>query len=107
MGACRTRALMPVPLSTVCNFLIMAENMHQWGPLTQPVTDLVGPMQPGDRVTQQRKDFFRKYSQVLLVEEIIPYRSIRVRDLSSGRLQGVGVISVEPDEINNATWVEE
>ena len=107
MGVCRERALIPAPPSTVWSFLIAPENMHRWGPLTQPVTDLHRSLQQGDRFTQQRKDFFRTYSPVLLVEEIIPNRSIRLRDLSSGKLQGVGIISIEPDPGNTATWIQE
>ena len=106
MGACRTRALMPAPLSAVWDFLLTPENMHLWGPLTQPVTDLNRPMQAGDHFTQQRKDFFRSYSQVLLVEEIVPYNFLRLRDPSS-KLQGAGIISVTAGEDKNTTWIEE
>jgi hypothetical protein len=52
------------------------------GPLTRPVTGIGRPLQAGDQVTQYRRDFFRRYSQVLLVEKIVPSRSLHVRDLS-------------------------
>jgi hypothetical protein len=75
MGVCRVKALISSPLSTLWDFLIRPENMHLWGPLTEPVTGIDRPLQTGDRLTQMRKDFFHKYSQVLLVEQVIPYRS--------------------------------
>jgi ligand-binding SRPBCC domain-containing protein len=109
MGVCRVKALISAPLPRLWDFLIRPENMHLWGPLTQPVTDIGRPLQAGDRVTQWRKDFFRHYSQVLLVEEVIPYRLLRFRDLSPGgvKLDARATISVEESEDREATWIEE
>ena len=66
-------------------------------------------MHAGDRVTQSRKDFFRHYSQVLLVEEVIPYCSLRFRDLSPAglKLNARATISVEEATDREATWIEE
>lgn len=109
MGVCRVKAFIPVPLSQVWEFLIRPENMHLWGPLTRPVRGIDRPLQVGDRVTQWRKDFFRRYSQVLLIEKVVPYRSLQVRDLSpSGtRLDAMATISVEEVREGEATWIEE
>jgi uncharacterized protein YndB with AHSA1/START domain len=109
MGVCRVRALISAPPSQVWEFLIKPENMHLWGPLTRPVTGFDRPLQEGDRVTQWRKDFFRHYSQVLLVEKIVPYRSLQVRDLSPGaaRINATATISVEEAKDQEATWIEE
>jgi ligand-binding SRPBCC domain-containing protein len=109
MGTLRVRALIPAPLSAVWDFLIRPENMHLWGPLTQPVTGIDRPLQAGDRVTQHRKDFFRHYSQVLLVEEVVPSRSLHVRDLSPGaaRINARASISLEEATDQEATWIEE
>src|SRR5207249_1583911 len=82
MGVCRAKALISAPLSDVWEFLIKPENMHLWAPLTRPVSGIDRPLQAGDRVTLWRKDFFRHYSRVLLVEEIIPNRSLHLRVLS-------------------------
>ena len=109
MGVCRVRALIPAPLSQVWEFLIKPENMHLWGPLTRPVTGIDRPLQAGDRVTQWRKDFFRRYSQVLLIEEVVPYRSLHMRDLSKAatKLDATATISVEPTGDRDTTWIEE
>jgi hypothetical protein len=109
MGICRVKALISAPLPRVWDFLIRPENMHLWGPLTQPVTDIDRPLQTGDRITQSRKDFFRSYSQVLLVEEVIPYRSLQFRDLSPAgvKLDARATISVEESADREATWIEE
>ena len=109
MGVCRVRALISAPLSQVWDFLIRPENMHLWGPLTQPVTGIDRPLQAGDRVTQWRKDFFRHYSQVLLIEEVVPYRSVHMRDLSKSgaRLAATATISVEEAKDRETTWIEE
>jgi len=79
------------------------------GPLTQPVTGIDRPLQAGDRVTQYRKDFFRHYSQALLVEKVVPYRSLHVRDLSPRvvRINATASISVEEATDREATWIEE
>src|SRR6266567_6130408 len=97
MGVCRVRALIKAPLPQVWEFLIKPENMHLWGPPTRPVTGIDRPLQAGDRVTFYRRDFFRNYSQVLLIEEVVPYRSLHVRDLSKAgtRLGATATISVE------------
>jgi ligand-binding SRPBCC domain-containing protein len=109
MGVCRVRALISAPLSQVWEFLIKPENMHLWGPLTRPVTGIDRPLQAGDRVTQYRKDFFRHYSQMLLVEKIVPSRSLHVRDLSPGgaRINATATISVEEATDPEATSIEE
>ncbi len=109
MGVCRVRALIPAALSQVWDFLIRPENMHLWGPLTQPVTGIERPLQAGDRVTQWRKDFFRHYSQILLIEEVVPSRSMHMRDLSKTgtRLGATATISVEEAEDRETTWIEE
>jgi hypothetical protein len=109
MGTLHARALIPAPLSAVWDFLIRPKNMHLWGPLTQPVTGIDRPFQAGDQVTQYRHDFFRHYSQVVLIEEIIPSRALHLRDLSKSgsRLNATGIISLEPAQSQDATWVEE
>jgi hypothetical protein len=109
MGRLRAKASIPAPVSVVWDFLIQPENMHRWGPLTQPITGIDRPLQPGDRITQNRRDFFRHYSQVVLVEQVIPFRELHLRDLSKGgsRLNATGIISLEPDPEHEATWVEE
>jgi hypothetical protein len=109
MGVCRVKALITAPLPHLWDFLIRPENMHLWGPLTQPVTGINRPLQAGDRVTQWRKDFFRHYCQVLLVEEVIPYRSLRFRDLSPAglKIDARATISVEEARDREATWIEE
>jgi ligand-binding SRPBCC domain-containing protein len=109
MGICRVKALISAPLPQLWDFLIRPENMHLWGPLTQPITGFDRPLQAGDRVTQSRNDFFRHYSQVLLVEEVIPYRSLRFRDLSPGglKIDARATIRVEAAEDQDATWIEE
>ncbi len=109
MGICRVRALISAPLSQVWEFLIRPENMHLWGPLTRPVTGIDRPLQVGDRVTQWRKGFFRHYSQVLLVEEVVPYRSVRMRDLSktATRIGATATISVKDARDREGTWIEE
>jgi ligand-binding SRPBCC domain-containing protein len=109
MGTCCVKALISVPLPHLWNFIIRPENMHLWGPLSQPVTGIDRPLRAGDRVTQLRKDFFRRYSQVLLVEEVIPYRSLCFRDLSSAGLKfdARAAIRVEETSDREATLIEE
>ncbi len=60
-------------------------------------------------MTQYRRDFFRRYSQVLLVEKIVLSRSLHVRDLSPGvaRINAAAIISVEEAKDQQATWIEE
>src|SRR5712691_721409 len=109
VGVCRVRALIRAPLPYVWEFLIKPEHMHLWGPFTWPVTGIDRPLQAGDRVTQYRRDFFRRYRQVVLIEEVIPYRALHLRDLlkSGRRLNATGIISLEPVQGQEATWVEE
>lgn len=109
MGVCRVRALISALLPSVWEFLIKPEHMQLWGPLTRPVTGIDRPLQAGDRMTQYRRDFFRHYSQVLLVEKIVPYRSLHVLDLSPGaaRINATATISVEEAKDREATWIEE
>ncbi len=84
MGVSRVRARIRAPLPQVWEFLIKPENMHVWEPLTRPVTGFDRPLQAGDRVTLYRRDFFRNHSQVLLVEKVVPYHSLHLRNLSPG-----------------------
>ena len=109
MGVCRVRALIKAPLPHVWEFLIKPENMHLWGPPTRPVTGFDRPFEAGDRVTLYRKDFFRHHSQVLLVEQVVPFRSLHFRDLSPGavRINVTASISVEEAADREATWIEE
>lgn len=109
MGVCRFRMLISCPPTKLWDFLIRPENMHLWGPLTEPVTDLDRPMQSGDRITQRRKDFFREYSQTLLVDELIPGQSLSFRDLSpaGSKLDARAVISVEAAAEPDDSWIEE
>ncbi len=109
MGVCRARALIQVPLPQVWEFLIKPEHMHLWGPYTQPVTGFDRPFEAGDRVTLSRKDFLRRRSQTLLVEQVVPYHSLHLRDLSpgAGRLKVTVILSVEAASDGEATWIEE
>jgi len=105
MGVSRVRARIRAPLPQVWEFLIKPENLHVWGPATRPVTGFDRPFQAGDRVTFYRRDFFRSYSQVLLVEKVVPYHSLHLRDLSPGAARIT--LSVEEAKDREATWVEE
>src|SRR3989442_10406618 len=109
MGVCRVRALIRAPLPQVWEFLIKPENMHVWGPPTRPVTGFDRPLQAGDRVTLYRRDFFRNHSQVLLVEKVVPYHSLHLRDLSPSATRNnvTAIISVEEAKDREATWMEE
>ena len=82
--------------------------MHLWGPLTRPVTGFDWPFQEGDRLTQWRNDFFRHYSQVLLVEKIVPYHSLQLRVLSPSetRKNATATLSVEEARDRDTTWIE-
>ena len=97
MGVFRWKALLNVPLPQVWEFLIKPENMHVWGPATQPVTGFDRPFQVGDRVTIYRKDFLREARQALLVEQVVPFRSLHFRDLSPGaaRMNVTATLSVK------------
>lgn len=105
MGVCRFRARIRAPLPQVWEFVIKAENLHVWGPATRPVTGFDRPLQAGDRVTFYRRDFFRSYNQKLLVEKVVPYHSLHMRDLSKGAARVT--LSVEEARDREATWVEE
>ena len=109
MGILRCRALVPVPLPRLWEFLIDPRNMHHWLPLTEPVTGFDRPMQPGDRLTLWRRDFIRRHSEESLVEEVVPYRSIRVRAVwpQARRMDVTATLSVEEAESPGATWIEE
>jgi uncharacterized protein YndB with AHSA1/START domain len=109
MGVIRVRALIRAPLPQVWEFLIKPENMHLWGPFTRPVTGFDRPFEAGDRVTLDRKDFFWHHSQVLLVEQVVPYHSLHLRDLSPGavRINVTAIMSVEEAADREATWYEE
>jgi uncharacterized protein YndB with AHSA1/START domain len=105
MGVCRFRALIQAPLPQVWEFVIKAEHLQVWGPATRPVTRFDRPLQAGDRVTFSRRDFFRSYNQKLLVEKVVPYHSLHMRDLSKGAARVT--LSVEEARDREATWVEE
>ena len=109
MGVWRVRGLITAPLTQVWEFIIDPRNMHLWGPLTEPVTGIDRPLQLGDRVIQRRRRFFRRARQDLLVEEIVPYRSFRLRILSpSGRpMNATATVSVEEAAEPGATRIEE
>jgi hypothetical protein len=109
MGTCRFKALISASLPNLWDFVIRPENMHHWGPLAAPVTGIDRPLQVGDRVTQERQDFFRRYSQVVLVEEVIPQRLLRFRDLSAAglRLDAKATITMEQADNPESTWIEE
>ena len=51
------------PLPQLWDFLARAENLHVWGPATEPVKGFDRPMRAGDRATFWRQDFFRRYTQ--------------------------------------------
>ena len=109
MGTCRFRALIPAPLERVWEFIIDPRNMHRWLPaLTEPVAGVDRPLQPGDRVTLWRRDFFRRHSEEHLVEEVVPYRSFRLRAQwpKARRMDVTATVSVEAAH-PGATWVEE
>jgi hypothetical protein len=83
--------------------------MHHWLPLTEPVTGFDRPMQPGDRLTLWRRDFIRRHSEESLVEEVVPYRSFRVRPLwpAACRMDVTAALSVEEAADPGTTWIEE
>jgi uncharacterized protein YndB with AHSA1/START domain len=109
MGVICVRALIRVPLPQLWEFLIKPETMHLWGPPTRPVTGFDRPFQAGDRVTWDRRDYFWKHHQVLLVEKVVPYHSLHLRDLSPGaaRMNVTVTLSVEEAKDRGATWVKE
>jgi uncharacterized protein YndB with AHSA1/START domain len=105
MGVSRFRARIRVPLPQVWEFVIKPEHLHVWGPATRPVTGFDRPLQEGDRVTFSRRDFFRSYSQKLLVEKVVPYHSLHFRNLSPGAARIT--LSVEEARDRESTWIEE
>jgi len=109
MGIFRVKALIPTPLPRVWEYIIDPRNMPLWVPHIESVAGVDRPLQTGDRLTQWRRDFFRLKRQELLVEEVIPYRSFRLRILSAkGRpMDATATLSVEQAEDPGATWTEE
>jgi uncharacterized protein YndB with AHSA1/START domain len=109
MGVIRVRALIRAPLPQVWEFLIQPENMHLWGPPTRPVTGFDRPFQAGDRVTWDRRDYFWTHLQVLVVEQVVPYHALHLRDLSPGatRMNLTVTLSVEEATDREATWVQD
>ena len=108
MSVCRFRALLSAPLPQVWEFIVDPRNLHRWGPLTEPLTGIDRPLQPGDRVTFRRSNFFRGRRDVL-VEEVLPYHSFRLRVLSppGPRMDVTATVRVEESDNPEATWVEE
>lgn len=109
MGIGRARALIPAPLPRVWEYIIDPRNMPRWVPFIESVAGADRPLQTGDRLTLRRRDFFRRHSRELLVEEVIPYRSFRLRAVSAKgrRLDVTATVSVEQGADPGATWVEE
>ena len=107
MGVSRARVLIRVPLPQVWGFLIRPENMYLWGPPTRPVTGIDRPLQVGDRLTWDRRDFFWNHRQALLVEKVLPGQSLQLRDLTATGMNVTVTLSVEKAEDREATWVEE
>jgi len=109
MGVCRVRVLLPAPLPQVWDFIIDPRNLHRRGPATEPVTDIDRPLQVGDRLTFKRTDFFRHYSQRLVVEEVVPYRYFLLRDLApdGSKRNATATVSVEEATDPDTTWIEE
>ena len=107
MGVSRARVLIRVPLPQVWEFIIQPQNMHLWGPAKRPVTGFDRPLQAGDRLTWVRRDFFWNHHQALLVEEVVPYHSLHLRDLSATGINVSVTLSMEEAEDREATWIEE
>jgi ligand-binding SRPBCC domain-containing protein len=109
MGISRYRTLISAPLPRVWDFVARAENLHVWGPAIEPVKGFGRPMQVGDRVTFWRRDFLRRTIQDLLVEEVIPERLLRFRDLSKGgqKTNVQATLSVEESSDRESTWLQE
>src|SRR5262245_45494458 len=109
MGICSAKALIPTPLARVWEYIIDPRNMPRWVPYIEAVAGPERPLQAGDRLTLRRRDFFLRRSRELLVEEVIPYRSFRLRVLSAkGRPMGAtATVSVGQAADPGATWVEE
>lgn len=107
MGVFRVRVLIRAPLPQVWDFLSRPENLHLWGPPTRPVTGFDRPFQEGDRVTWDRRDFFWKHRQVLLIEKVVPEHALHLRDLSATGMNVTVTLSVEEAGDREAAWVEE
>jgi hypothetical protein len=109
MGIYRAKALIPTPLPRVWEFIIDPRNQPLWVPYIKSVAGVDRPLQVGDRLTQWRRNFFRLKKQELLVEEVIPYRSCRLRILSAkGRpMDATATVTVEQAADPGATWIEE
>jgi uncharacterized protein YndB with AHSA1/START domain len=109
MGLCSVKALIPTPVPRVWDFIIDPRNMPLWVPNIKSVAGVDRPLQVGDRLTQWRRDFFRLQRQDLLVEEVIPYRSFRLRILSAkGRpLDATATVTLEQAADPGSTWMEE
>ncbi|MBI3401669.1 MAG: SRPBCC family protein [Acidobacteria bacterium] len=109
MGIYRVKALIPTPLPRVWEFIIAPRNQPLWVPYIKSVAGVDRPLQTGDRLTQWRRNFFRLKRVELLVEEVIPYRSVRLGILSAkGRpMDATATLSVEQAADPGATWVEE
>lgn len=109
MGIYRAKALIPTPLPRVWEFIIDPRNQPRWVPYIDSVAGVDRPLQAGDRLTQWRRNFFRRKRQELLVEEVIPYRSFRLRILSTkGRpMDATATVTVEQAADPATTWVEE
>ncbi len=109
MGIYRKKALIPIPLPRVWEYIIDPRNQPLWVPYIEAVAGIDRPLQAGDRLTQWRRNFFRRKRQELLVEEVIPYRSIRLRILTAkGRpMDATATVTVEQAADSGATWVEE
>ena len=109
MGIYRVEALIPTPLPRVWEFIIDPRNMPLWVPYIESVAGVDRPLQVGDRLTQWRRDFFRRERQELLVEEVIPYRSFRLGILSAkGQpMDATATVTVEQAADPGATWMEE
>lgn len=107
MSVSRVRTLIKVPLPLVWEFLIKPENMHLWGPPSRPVTGFDRPLQAGDRLTWDRRDFFWTHRQTLIVEEVVANHSLHLRDLSATWMNLTVTLSVEEAKDRDATWVEE
>jgi hypothetical protein len=109
MGIYRAKALIPTPLPRVWEYIIDPRNQPLWVPYIESVAGVDRPLQTGDRLTQWRRNFFRRKRQELLVEEVIPYRSFRLRILSAkGRpMDATATVTVEQAADPGATWIEE
>ena len=107
MGVSRARVLIRVPLPQVWEFIIQPQNMHLWGPAKRQVTGFDRPLQVGDRLTWDRRDLLWNHRQVLLVEDVVPYHSLHLRDLSATGMNVSVTLSMEEAEDREATWIEE